>query len=92
MTRMKIGIRYCGGCNPNYERVEVVERVQSRMKERFLFLRYDQKDVDVLISINGCLRACANENLNPSEVPHFSVKGERDFGGLLSWLMGLNKG
>ena len=89
--RKKIGMKYCGGCNPTYERVEMVERVQSRLEDRFLFLRHDQQDLDGLILINGCPRSCATENLNYKEVPYRSIVGENDFETLIDWLMALEK-
>jgi hypothetical protein len=58
MVRAKIGIRYCGGCNPHYERVEMIQQVQSRVGDRFLFVPHDQQDLDGLITVNGA-RACA---------------------------------
>ncbi len=89
-AKKKIGVRYCGGCNPTYERVEMIERVESQMKDQLLFLRHDQ-DVEGLVLINGCLRACASENLNLLELPNFSVAGEGDFRSLINWLIGLHK-
>ncbi len=86
--RKKIGIKYCGGCNPAYERVEMAERLQFRMQDRFLFLRHDQQEPDGLILINGCPRSCASQNLNHTEFPHFSMAGERDFKSLIDWLEG----
>lgn len=87
--RKKIGIKYCGGCNPTYERVEMVERVQFRMQDRFLFLSHDQQGPDGLILINGCPRSCASRNLNHIEAPHLSIAGESDFKSLIDWLEGL---
>ncbi len=88
-SRKKIGIKYCGGCNPTYERIEMVERVQSRLEGRFLFLRHDQQELDGLILINGCPRSCASQDLNHIEAPHLSVAGESDFKSLIDWLEGL---
>jgi hypothetical protein len=85
-VRKKIGIKYCGGCNPTYERVEMIQRVQSLMKDRFLFLRHDQQNLDLLVSINGCPRACAGENLNQAEVHYRSIIRESDFENLIDWL------
>jgi hypothetical protein len=91
-SRKKIGMKYCGGCNPTYDRVEMVERVQSRLEDRFLFLRHDQQDLDGLILINGCPRSCANENLDHiGEVPHLSMAGESDFENLVNWLIDLDE-
>lgn len=89
--RKKIGIKYCGGCNPTYERVEMVERVQSRLKDRFLFLRYDQQNLDVLVLINGCPRSCATKNLDHKEVPYRSIVAQNDFETLMDWLTALNE-
>lgn len=84
--KKKIGIKYCGGCNPTYERVEMVERVQSRLENRFLFLRHDQEEPDVLVLINGCPHSCATENLNHTNIPFLSIAGESHFETLIDWL------
>jgi hypothetical protein len=84
--KKKIGIKYCGGCNPAYERVEMIQRVQSQLKDRFLFLRHDEPDIEVMVLISGCHRACASKYLNPTKIPHCSVTGENDFEKLIDWL------
>jgi len=89
--RKKIGTKYCGGCNPTYERVEMVERLQFRMQDRFLFLRHDQPALDGLILINGCPRSCACENLKCIEAPRLSIAGESDFENLVNWFIGLDE-
>jgi len=90
-VKKKIGIKYCGGCNPAYERVEMIERVQFRFNDRFLFLRHDEPDIDELILMSGCHRACAGENLNTTTIPYCSVAGENDFNSLISWLKSLDQ-
>ncbi len=90
-TRRKIGIKYCGGCNPGYERVEMIERVQFRFNNRFLFLRHGDPDIDVLVLMSGCHRACASKDLNPAEIPNCSVTGENDFDNLINWLKSLDQ-
>ena len=91
MTKKKIGIKYCGGCNPTYERVEVIQRVQSSLGDRFLFLRHDQKGLDLLILANGCPRACADQDLKETRVPCRSVTAESEFDSLVEWLAGLDR-
>ena len=82
----RIGIKYCGGCNPHYERVDLVQKVRSLMKGRFLFLKHDQKDLNGLILVNGCPRACAVQNLNEAEIPCRLVVKENDLASLIDWL------
>jgi len=90
-TRKKIGIKYCGGCNPGYERVEMIQRVQFRFNDRFLFLRHDEPDIDVLVLMSGCHRACAGKDLNTAKIPHCLVTGENDFDTLINWLKSLDQ-
>ena len=88
---LKVGVKYCGGCNPGYERVEMIERVQFRFNDRFLFIRHDEPDIDVLVLMSGCQRACAGKDFDLTKIPHFSVTGENDFSGLISWLRSIDR-
>jgi len=90
-TKKRIGVKYCGGCNPGYERVEMVDRIQFRFNDRFSFLRYDEPDITMLVLMNGCQRTCASQDLNPTGVPHFSVTGENDFKDLIDWLTSIHE-
>ncbi len=85
------GIKYCGGCNPGYERVEMIERVRFGFNDQFLFLRHDEPDIDVLVLMSGCHRACAGKDLNTAKIPHCSVTGENDFNNLINWLKSLDR-
>ena len=86
INKKRIGIKYCGGCNPHYERVDMVQKVHSLLKNRFLFLGHDQKYLDGLILVSGCPRACATKNLGQTETPFRSVFEETEFAGLIEWL------
>jgi len=90
-TKKRIGVKYCGGCNPGYERVEMIERVQFRFNDRFLFLRHDEPDIEVLVLMSGCHRACAGKDLNPAEIPYCSITGENEFDTLTNWLKSLDQ-
>jgi 4-hydroxybutyrate CoA-transferase len=88
---LKIGIKYCGGCNPSYERVEMIQHVQSLLEDRFIFSIHDQQDSDIMVLVSGCPRACANKNSNHIEVPSRSIVGESDFKSLVDWLEALDE-
>lgn len=90
-TKNKVGVKYCGGCNPGYERVEMVQQLQSLLKDRFIFSIYDRQDSDIMVFVCGCPRACANKNPNRPEVPSRSIIGESDFKSLIDWLEGLDE-
>lgn len=86
MVKKKIGIKYCGGCNPFYERVELIDRVKFRFDNQFYFLRHDSPDIDIFIFVNGCPRACATKDLDSLKIPYYSLTGENDFKNLINWL------
>ncbi len=84
----KIGVKYCGGCNPSYERVEMVQRLQSSLKDQFIFSINDQQDSDIMVFVCGCPRACAHKDSHDRQVPSRLVIGESDFKSLVDWLEG----
>ena len=90
-TKKKIGIKYCGGCNPGYERVEMMEGVQFRFNDRFLFLRHDEPDIEGMVLMSGCHRACASRDFNSTEILCCSITGENGFDTLMNWLKSLNQ-
>ncbi|MCL2703545.1 MAG: hypothetical protein FWE91_08075 [Defluviitaleaceae bacterium] len=52
---MKVGVKYCGGCNPHFDRSGLVERLKTDMPEvQFGNL----KDGGFALFICGCARAC----------------------------------
>jgi len=87
MAEVRIGIKYCGGCNPRYERVEMIKRLESLAGDRLSLIRYDQENLAGLITVNGCPRACGAKGLNHRGVPYRSVTDKADFDGLIEWLL-----
>lgn len=74
---MLCGVKFCGGCNPRYDRGEAYERIKlyfaDESKNRAgASLRFDyaKEDVpyDVLLVIGGCPACCASYD-------QYSVKG-----------------
>lgn len=55
----KIGIRFCGGCNPRIDRVAVAENVRNKLEILGYSLSEHDQDADFLIYLNGCSAACA---------------------------------
>ncbi len=59
---MKIGIKYCGGCNPTYEREKIEEVIRKNFNAEIIYTS-SPESVDVLVCINGCKHACAIESI-----------------------------
>lgn len=59
---MKLGIKYCGGCNPQYDRVGFVERLCKELKGvEFKYVKPDYIYDAVLVAC-GCKSCCANRD------------------------------
>ena len=57
---MKCGIKFCGGCNPRYERGEASRKIQKDCSEiDFSHANEDETD-DHLLVIGGCPACCAS--------------------------------
>ncbi len=66
MSRYNIGIRYCGGCNPAYDRSRLVAQLLSRFPE--IAIQYDPECYCALwIVVNGCLTGCADSSRLPGD-------------------------
>ncbi len=59
MKLKRIGIKYCGGCNPRYDRRKLAERIQEEFGVRIRPLDSDLM-YDLIIVLNGCTTKCAN--------------------------------
>jgi hypothetical protein len=82
----RIGVKYCGGCNPTYERVNMLQQVQSLFKGQLIFLRHDEPDIEVIVLLSGCHRACAGQDLHSTEISCYSVTGENGLEHLIDCL------
>jgi hypothetical protein len=58
--KVKIGVKYCGGCNPNYDRVALVRQIEERLRGKASLARADSKGIDVVLAVEGCSTACAD--------------------------------
>lgn len=91
-SKKKIGIKYCGGCNPSYDRVEMVQQLQSLLEKKFIFFDGDQQEIDILVLVNGCPKSCANEQAtsHPKALLR-SIREESDLNNLVLFLRSFDK-
>lgn len=55
--RVQIGVRYCGGCNPRYDRVAVVQRLRDLLPEAELLPAAPGQRAALVVC--GCPAQCA---------------------------------
>ncbi len=59
-TRLKIGIKYCGGCNPRYDRVALVKQIEKSLQGEAEFVLPESENVVLILAVQGCSTACAD--------------------------------
>jgi len=59
---MRIGIKYCGGCNPKYDRINFVKKLIDEYKSILFETARDNEYYNLVIIICGCTSACVNHD------------------------------
>ncbi len=57
---LRVGVKYCGGCNPEYDRVSLVEQIKGRLEGKVCFVPPGSEGVDIILAVHGCGTACAD--------------------------------
>jgi len=58
--RLRIGLKYCGGCNPGYDRVALVKHIQESLHGKAEFVSPESEDIVLILAVQGCSTACAD--------------------------------
>ena len=46
-----MGIKYCGGCNPDYDRVALFKMIEERLKGHVRFISPEGADINLVLVI-----------------------------------------
>lgn len=57
---MIVAVKFCGGCDPEYDRTEMFNKIKKALGDRVEWTFSSQTSADYLLVINGCSRACAD--------------------------------
>ncbi|MBN1656492.1 MAG: hypothetical protein JXA30_22165 [Deltaproteobacteria bacterium] len=60
MKSRKIGLKYCGGCKPEYDRVKAVALIKERLKGRVELVSYEDVSTEGTLVVTGCPTACVD--------------------------------
>lgn len=55
---MEIGVKYCGGCNPNYERRRIIKRAQAEFPDMRFVPYTSELPFDLVVVVCGCMAEC----------------------------------
>lgn len=55
------GVKFCGGCNPRYERGRALEAIKKHFEGKVEFVIAEENaEYDFLLVIGGCTNCCAS--------------------------------
>jgi len=57
---MIIGVKFCGGCNPGYDRKDLLNRIMKKNAGHRFEYAHEETIYDILLVICGCSRCCAD--------------------------------
>ncbi len=57
--KMKIGVKYCGNCNPYIDTRKIYLSLYKDLKEEVEFVKWDNQTYDVLLILSSCPTDCA---------------------------------
>ncbi|MFH1092208.1 MAG: hypothetical protein V1742_11635 [Pseudomonadota bacterium] len=78
--KLRIRLKYCGGCNPEIDRAALVERLLEEADRDGVKLELSADEhADFLLLVNGCPHACLEEahRTSPTGLPCLSIQGPR---------------
>ncbi len=58
---MRVAVKYCGGCNPRYDRAALIKRLRDEVPDVGV-VRPGGEEVDVVAVMCGCAVACAEHS------------------------------
>lgn len=79
---MKFAVKYCGGCNPRYNRKKVVAQLEEQLGNR-LCLAIPGEEYEILYVICGCSVKCADiTNLTAKQLCYIDDEREMSLYGM----------
>ena len=85
---MRIAVKYCGGCNPRYDRPAIVERLKKDMPGVGIVPAEGQQ-ADYVAVLCGCKSACVQHDRLSGTNGKSVLCGEEDYPQLLGTLCAL---
>lgn len=83
---MEIGIKYCGGCNPVYNRARQVNLLKEQFPQHRFYDTSQGAERDLWLVVCGCLRACALADGLKARKRLIRLDSERSFQAVRSFL------
>ena len=73
-----MALKYCGGCNPGFDRVAYVDKIKSAAGPAIEWVTLDEEKFDAVLLVTGCDTACPRRSLDLSEYKQsLSIKDDK---------------
>jgi hypothetical protein len=78
---VKVGLKYCGGCRPEYDRPAAVKDIVSEIGEGFEITGADDEEAEFILVVTGCKTACVDPSALPGKPLRYisSIEDARRF-------------
>ena len=88
---MKIGVKFCGGCNPGYERFKIVKKLCKEFP--YVFVEPVQEGItyDLILLISGCHAECLSILSWQQIAPVIAVYEQIDYEKIKKYLCNRNR-
>jgi 4-hydroxybutyrate CoA-transferase len=84
---MRIGIKYCGGCNPGYDRTALIKKIKDNVSSNHVFENFIEEVIyDVVIVLCGCTGCYRNYEYIHSKYGNIFASRENDYQKILNLL------
>lgn len=84
MRVLNVALRYCGGCNPRFDRRALVDSLEKQFPRLNLSPFCSGEDYDAALVVCGCPAQCAEQEDLPC--PRFVVSDPADHGRAAAFL------
>lgn len=77
--KVKVALKYCGSCNPHVDLTKIARHLAKVVVEQryFQLVPLSEDDIDVVVILCGCPRACGNkEEIRAKAKQSLVVAGE----------------
>ena len=73
---MKVGLKYCGGCRPGYDRTAAVKDIGEQLGDGFELTGADDEKAELILVVTGCKTACVDTTALPDKPLRFISSSE----------------
>jgi len=68
---VKVGLKYCGGCRPDYDRTAAMKDIIEELGEGFEVTGADDEESELIAVVTGCRTACVDPGALPEKPLRF---------------------